>query len=205
MKYLIVVDMQNDFITGSLGSKLAEMIVPNVVEKVKNYEGTVIFTRDTHFSDYMKTQEGKNLPVQHCIKDTTGWEICNELKPYANKVIDKITFGSVDLPNVIKEYGEEIEEIELCGLCTDICVISNAMILKATFPEVKIVVDGNCCAGVTVKTTRCFITKRTKTICSRIGTTKISRFTKSKRKKKVESLKKRFTPLTKNKLLKIKF
>ena len=151
MKYLIVVDMQNDFITGSLGSKLAEMIVPNVVEKVKNYEGTVIFTRDTHFSDYMKTQEGKNLPVQHCIKDTTGWEICNELKPYANKVIDKITFGSVDLPNVIKEYGEEIEEIELCGLWTDICVISNAMILKATFPEVKIVVDGNCCAGVTVE------------------------------------------------------
>ena len=151
MKYLIVVDMQNDFITGSLGSKLAEMIVPNVVEKVKNYEGTVIFTRDTHFSDYMKTQEGKNLPVQHCIKDTTGWEICNELKPYANKVIDKITFGSVDLPNMIKNYGEPIEEIELCGLCTDICVISNAMILKATFPEVKIVVDGNCCAGVTVE------------------------------------------------------
>ena len=151
MKYLIVVDMQNDFITGSLGSKLAKAIVPNVVEKVKNYEGTVIFTRDTHFSDYMKTQEGKNLPVQHCIKDTTGWEICNELKPYANKVIDKITFGSVDLPNVIKEYGEEIEEIELCGLCTDICVISNAMILKATFPKVKIVVDGNCCAGVTVE------------------------------------------------------
>ena len=149
MKYLIVVDMQNDFITGSLGSKLAEAIVPNVVEKVKNYDGTVIFTRDTHFADYMDTQEGKNLPVKHCIKDTTGWEICNGLKPYANKVIDKITFGSVDLPNVIKEYGEEIEEIELCGLCTDICVISNAMILKATFPEVKIVVDSNCCAGVT--------------------------------------------------------
>ena len=149
MKYLIVVDMQNDFITGSLGSKLAEAIVPNVVEKVKNYEGTVIFTRDTHFSDYMDTQEGKNLPVKHGIKDTTGWEICNELKPYANKVIDKITFGSVDLPDVIKAYGEQIEEIELCGLCTDICVISNAMVLKATFPEVKIVVDSNCCAGVT--------------------------------------------------------
>ena len=151
MKLLIVVDMQNDFISGALGSKLAEAIVPNVVEKVKNYDGTVIFTRDTHFADYMDTQEGKNLPVKHCIKDTTGWEICNGLKPYANKVIDKITFGSVDLPNVIKEYGEEIEEIELCGLCTDICVISNAMILKATFPEVKIVVDGNCCAGVTVE------------------------------------------------------
>lgn len=149
MKFLIVVDMQNDFISGALGSKLAEAIVPNVVEKVKNCDGTVIFTRDTHFADYMDTQEGKNLPVKHCIKDTTGWEICNELKPYANKVIDKITFGSVDLPNMIKNYGEPIEEIELCGLCTDICVISNAMILKATFPEVKIVVDSNCCAGVT--------------------------------------------------------
>ena len=149
MKFLIVVDMQNDFISGALGSKLAEAIVPNVVKKVKKCDGTVIFTRDTHFADYMDTQEGNNLPIKHCIKDTTGWEICNELKPYANKVIDKITFGSVDLPNVIKEYGEEIEEIELCGLCTDICVISNAMILKATFPEVKIVVDSNCCAGVT--------------------------------------------------------
>lgn len=149
MKFLIVVDMQNDFISGALGSKLAEAIVPNVVEKVKNYDGTVIFTRDTHFTEYMDTQEGKNLPVMHCIKDTTGWEICNELKPYVNKVVDKITFGSVDLPDVIKSYGEEIEEIELCGLCTDICVISNAMILKATFPEVKIVVHGNCCAGVT--------------------------------------------------------
>jgi len=151
MKFLIVVDMQNDFISGALGSKLAEAIVPNVVEKVKNYDGTVIFTRDTHFADYMETQEGKNLPVKHCIKETTGWEICNELKPYANKVIDKITFGSVDLPNMIKDYGEPIEEIELCGLCTDICVISNAMILKATFPEVKIVVAGDCCAGVTVE------------------------------------------------------
>lgn len=151
MKYLIVVDMQVDFITGSLGSKLAEAIVPNVVEKVKNYDGKVIFTRDTHFAEYMKTQEGRKLPVEHCIKDTAGWEICDELKPYVEKVIDKITFGSVDLPNIIKDFGEEIEEIELCGLCTDICVISNAMILKATFPEVKIVVDGNCCAGVTVE------------------------------------------------------
>ena len=151
MKFLIVVDMQNDFISGALGSKHAEAIVSNVVEKVKNYDGTVIFTRDTHFADYMDTQEGKNLPVKHCVKDTVGWEICNELKPYVNKVIDKITFGSIELPNAIKEYGEEIEEIELCGLCTDICVISNAMILKATFPEVKIVVDGNCCAGVTVE------------------------------------------------------
>ena len=151
MKFLIVVDMQVDFITGSLGSKLAEAIVPNVVEKVKNYDGTVIFTRDTHFADYLSTQEGSKLPVEHCIKDTAGWEICDELKPYVMKVIDKITFGSVKLPDIIKAYGEEIEEIELCGLCTDICVISNAMILKAAFPEVKIKVDSNCCAGVSVE------------------------------------------------------
>ena len=151
MKFLIVVDMQNDFITGSLGSELAKAIVPNVVEKVKNYSGTIIFTRDTHYSDYLSTQEGKNLPVEHCIKDTIGWEICEELKPYLTKVVDKITFGSIDLPAVIKGYGEEIEEIELCGLCTDICVISNAMLLKATFPEVKIKVDASCSAGVTVE------------------------------------------------------
>lgn len=149
MKFLIVVDMQKDFITGSLGSTLAQRIVPNVVEKVKNYDGEVIFTRDTHFENYTSTQEGRNLPIKHCIKDTAGWQICDELKPYASKIIDKITFGSVDLPNVIKKYGEVIEEIELCGLCTDICVISNAMILKSTFPEVKISVSKKCCAGVT--------------------------------------------------------
>lgn len=151
MKYLIVVDMQKDFITGSLGSKLAEKIVPDVVEKVKNFSGKVIFTQDTHFADYLKTQEGKKLPIQHCIKDTDGWQICDELKPYVNDVVDKITFGSVDLPKILKDYGEEIEEIELCGLCTDICVISNAMILKASFPETKIIVDGKCCAGVSVE------------------------------------------------------
>ncbi len=151
MKFLIVVDMQVDFITGSLGSELAKKIVPSVVEKVRNYDGKVIFTRDTHFADYLSTQEGRNLPVKHCIKNTEGWQICDELKPYANKIIDKITFGSVDLPNVIKKYGEEIEEIELCGLCTDICVISNAMILKSAFPEVKISVSKKCCAGVTVE------------------------------------------------------
>ncbi len=151
MKYLIVVDMQKDFITGSLGSKLAEKIVPDVVEKVKNFSGKVIFTKDTHFADYLKTQEGKKLPVQHCIKDTDGWQICDELKPYVNDVVDKITFGSVDLPKILKDYGEKIEEIELCGLCTDICVISNAMILKASFPETKIIVDGKCCAGVSIE------------------------------------------------------
>ena len=151
MKYLIVVDMQVDFITGSLGSKLAEGIVDNVVSKVKGFDGKVIFTRDTHFADYLKTQEGSKLPVDHCIKNTDGWQICDQLKPYAETVIDKVTFGSVDLPKILMEYGDEIEEIELCGLCTDICVISNAMILKASFPEVKITVDSTCCAGVSVE------------------------------------------------------
>ena len=147
MKYLIVVDMQNDFITGTLGSKLAEAIVPNVVEKVKNFVGKAIFTRDTHFADYMQTQEGKKLPVEHCIKGTDGWQICDELKPFATDVVDKITFGSIELPKMMTDA----DEIELCGLCTDICVISNAMILKATYPEVKITVDSNCCAGVSVE------------------------------------------------------
>lgn len=151
MKYLIVVDMQNDFITGTLGSKLAKEIVSKVVEKVKNFDGKVIFTRDTHFAEYMQTQEGKNLPIEHCIKDTDGWQICDELKPYVNEVVDKITFGSITLPKILQDYNEEIEKIELCGLCTDICVISNAVILKAAFPEVKIEVDSSCCAGVSVE------------------------------------------------------
>ena len=151
MKYLIVVDMQNDFITGSLGSELAKAIVPSVVNKVKNFDGKIIFTRDTHFSDYMNTQEGKNLPVTHCIKDSDGWQICDELKPYAKTVIDKITFGSIELPKLLESYNEPIEKIELCGLCTDICVISNAFLLKAAFPEVPLTVDSACCAGVTVE------------------------------------------------------
>ena len=149
MKYLIVVDMQVDFITGSLGSDLATAIVSNVVEKVKNFDGKVIFTRDTHYDDYLQTQEGRKLPVVHCVKDTPGWQICEELRPFATTVVDKDTFGSVDLPQLIGDDGQVIDEIELCGLCTDICVISNAMILKATFPEVRICVDAACCAGVT--------------------------------------------------------
>ena len=151
MKYLIVVDMQVDFINGALGSDLAVAIVPNVVEKVKSFDGKVIFTRDTHFKDYMNTQEGKNLPVPHCIKDTDGWQIYDELKPYADVIIDKLTFGSIELPDFIKSFNEPIEKIELCGLCTDICVISNAVVLKAAFPEVPIAVDSSCCAGVTVE------------------------------------------------------
>lgn len=146
MKVLVVVDMQNDFISGSLGSSDAQKIVPNVVDKVKNFDGRIIFTRDTHDDYYLKTQEGKKLPVKHCIKETYGWQICDELKPYAKEIIDKVTFGSIDLPNMI---DKSVSEIEICGLCTDICVISNAMILKANFTETKISVDSSCCAGVT--------------------------------------------------------
>lgn len=151
MKILVVVDMQLDFITGSLGSEAAKSIVQNVVDKVKNFNGRVIFTRDTHYENYLNTQEGGKLPVAHCIKNTEGWQICDELKPYATEVIDKETFGSIDLPQTIKNLENSIDEIEICGLCTDICVISNAMILKAAFPEVNIIVDSSCCAGVTTE------------------------------------------------------
>lgn len=146
MKTLIVVDMQNDFISGALGSSDAQAIVHKVVALVKSFEGRVIFTRDTHGQDYLKTQEGHKLPVEHCIKDTAGWQICDELKDYAAEVVDKVTFGSVHLPELI---GDDCDEVVLCGLCTDICVISNAMMLKTCFPEMKITVDASCCAGVT--------------------------------------------------------
>lgn len=148
MKFLIVVDMQVDFISGSLGSRAASEIVPYVVEKVRSFDGKVIFTRDTHGKDYLSTQEGKKLPVEHCIKGTDGWQICKELLPYAETVVDKATFGSVDLPRVLLECGDAVERIELCGLCTDICVISNAMLLKAAFPEAELLVDAKACAGV---------------------------------------------------------
>lgn len=154
MKYLIVVDMQNDFISGSLGSAQAEAIVPRVVSKVAGFDGAVIFTRDTHGADYLQTQEGRKLPVMHCIRETPGWQICKELLPFVQHAVDKITFGSVDLPQLLRASGQAIEEIELCGLCTDICVISNAMLLKSAFPEAKIVVDSACCAGVTEESHR---------------------------------------------------
>lgn len=152
MKYLIVVDMQNDFTCGALGSDAACAIIPNVVKKVGTHSGRVIFTRDTHGADYLNTQEGKRLPVAHCIKGTPGHEICGELCRFisnAAAVVDKPTFGSTELPRVIEDFGDVVEEIELCGLCTDICVISNAMILKAAFPEARVLVDSSCCAGVT--------------------------------------------------------
>lgn len=154
MKFLIVVDMQVDFTTGSLGSPHAAAIIPHLVEKVKDFDGKVIFTRDTHAQNYLQTQEGTKLPVVHCIKDTDGWQICEELRPFADTVIDKETFGSMDLPHVLRQMGEPIDSITLCGLCTDICVISNAMIVKAAFPEVPVSVDATCCAGVTEESHR---------------------------------------------------
>ena len=148
MNILIVVDMQNDFISGSLGTKEAEAIVENVAEKIKHFDGKVIFTRDSHKENYMDTQEGKNLPVSHCIIGTDGWQIHPALALYAKEIIDKPTFGSVALAHLISAM-DNVESITLVGICTDICVISNAMLLKAFMPEVPITVDASCCAGVT--------------------------------------------------------
>ena len=149
---LVVVDMQNDFIDGALGTKEAVAILPAVKEKIENFDGKVIFTRDTHFENYMETQEGKNLPVPHCIKGTKGWEIRSELMDLCkDNPIDKLTFGSSELGNILVEENKvnTIESITFIGLCTDICVISNVMIAKAFLPEVKVIVDAACCAGVT--------------------------------------------------------
>ena len=158
MKILVVVDMQNDFIDGALGTREAVTIVPKVVEKIKSFEGRILFTRDTHEADYLGTQEGKNLPVEHCIRGTRGWELAPEIeKLRTEEPIDKPSFGSISLGTLLKAQDEElkkqgepgIESITLIGLCTDICVISNAMILKAYLPEVPVIVDADCCAGVT--------------------------------------------------------
>lgn len=149
MKYLIVVDMQNDFIDGALGTKEAAAIVPYVKSVIENFDGKVIFTRDTHFENYMETQEGKNLPVPHCIKGTEGWQIRAELDALRKtEAIDKVTFGSKDLVDVLKNEND-IESIKFIGLCTDICVISNVMLVKAFYPEIPLIVDAKACAGVT--------------------------------------------------------
>lgn len=150
MKILVVVDMQNDFIDGSLGTKEAVSIVPNVIEKIKKYENNhdlIIFTKDTHFDNYLETMEGKKLPVAHCIKGTKGHDIPSDILREHDLVIEKLTFGSKDLIKYLEKV--EFEEIELIGLCTDICVISNALLIKAYFPEKKVSVDSSCSAGVT--------------------------------------------------------
>ena len=154
-KFLIVVDMQEDFVDGALGTAEAVKIVPNVVEKIKDFDGEIIVTYDTHFENYMDTSEGKNLPVPHCIKGTNGFKLDKDIQAALNgreyTEVEKPTFGSVQLPDIIKQkaMGDEFS-VELVGLCTDICVVSNALLLKANFPEVKISVDSSCCAGVTV-------------------------------------------------------
>ena len=145
---LIVVDMQNDFINGSLGTKEAQTIVPNVAKKIKEYKKAgkqVIFTRDTHSENYLETYEGKHLPVLHCIKNTVGWQISDQLDFDINNdiLIDKPTFGWLNW----KDF--DFKNVEICGLCTDICVISNALIIRANYPNIDITVDASCCAGVT--------------------------------------------------------
>ena len=159
MKILVVVDMQNDFITGSLGTPEAQAIVPNVKKKieesVKNGD-LIIYTRDTHLEDYLETKEGKKLPVEHCVYKTEGWKIQSDLltpAKYENAyIIDKFTFASQELPALIanRNLALSCNEIELVGLCTDICVVSNALLLKAAFYQtMEISVDATCCAGVT--------------------------------------------------------
>lgn len=149
-KAIIVVDMQNDFIDGALGTKEAQEMLPRLAEKLAHAEreADILFTMDTHGKDYLSTQEGKKLPVEHCIKHSKGWEIADALKSFTDKakaVVEKPTFGSTKLPELVADY----DEIEIVGLCTDICVISNALLLKAFYPEKKISVDASCCAGVT--------------------------------------------------------
>ncbi len=156
MKVLVVVDMQNDFTTGVLGNSETAAVIDRVVKKMNDFhqsekEGVIVATLDTHYENYLTTQEGKNLPIQHCIKDTDGWNLVDKVKMELTEndvTLNKETFGSLALPGVIMKMGE-IDEIQLIGVCTDICVISNAMILKAAFPEIPIKVTASCCAGVT--------------------------------------------------------
>ena len=149
-KILIVIDMQNDFIDCALGTKEAVAIVDKVAQKIGEYKANgdeVIFTMDTHFEDYLSTNEGKHLPVKHCIKGTDGWKISSKLDIEGCKIIEKPTFGYTEWAKHIPQNEELM--IELVGLCTDICVVSNALIIKALFPNANLKVDASCCAGVT--------------------------------------------------------
>lgn len=154
-KILIVIDMQKDFINGALGTKEAEAIVEPVIEKIKSYNIKDVYaTRDTHTENYLETNEGRHLPVIHCVNGTEGWKIDKRVAKFLKgaTIIDKPTFGSVDLARHLRDENmKEQLEIELVGLCTDICVVSNALLLKANMPEINISVDSKCCAGVTLK------------------------------------------------------
>ena len=153
-KFLVLVDMQKDFVDGSLGTKEAVAIVPKVIEKLRSFDGELFVTYDTHFEDYLETAEGKKLPVPHCIYGTPGWELADGVREAVEELphikVQKYTFGSTTLPHLMNEVavGEDFS-IELIGLFTDICVVSNALLLKAFMPEVDIEVDSRCCAGVT--------------------------------------------------------
>ena len=153
MEVLVVVDMQKDFVTGALGTPEAKAVVPAVCEKIKSFEGRVIFTRDTHQKDYPETEEGRHLPVPHCIEGSDGWELVPPVAALAagREIINKPTFGSRALGRHLEELDAEepVTGITLIGLCTDICVISNALLVKAFLPNVPITVDAACCAGVT--------------------------------------------------------
>lgn len=152
MHVLVVVDMQRDFIDGALGTPEAVAIVPRVAEKIRGFDGLVLATRDTHTKDYLSTLEGRNLPVTHCVLGTPGWEIHPEIAALLEETpIDKPTFGSVELGESLRSLDKEsgVESVTLVGLCTDICVISNALLVKAYLPQVPVLVDASCCAGVT--------------------------------------------------------
>lgn len=153
--YLVVIDMQKDFVDGALGTPEAQAIVEGVAARARDFEGTVVFTRDTHEPNYLETQEGRNLPVAHCVRDTPGWELVPELEEVRSTrdamVFDKPTFGSVALVWWLAQQNDEtpIDSIEVIGLCTDICVVSNALLIKAHFPEIPVRCEAALCAGVT--------------------------------------------------------
>lgn len=153
-KFLVIVDMQKDFVDGALGSAEACAIVPAAVKEISGFDGEIFATFDTHFENYLNTAEGRKLPVPHCIKDTDGWKLNKDIAAALDgknfTAVEKNTFGSVDLPELIRNAaGDDDLSIELIGLCTDICVVSNALLLKAAFPEAAISVNEKCCAGVT--------------------------------------------------------
>ena len=154
MDYLIVVDMQRDFIDGALGSAEAQAIVPYVTALVRDFPGRVLFTRDTHKESYLTTREGRHLPVPHCIRGTAGWELHPALEALRTTApVDKPTFGSLALVEALQAAGD-VDSVTFVGLCTDICVISNVMLVKAAFPEAEVTVDARGCAGVTPESHR---------------------------------------------------
>lgn len=162
-RFLIVVDMQKDFVDGALGTPEAVAIVPAVAEKIRTFDGEIFVTLDTHPENYLDTAEGQKLPVAHCIRGTDGWrlnqQVADALDGRVYMVVEKVTFGSVDLPRLVGEAaGNQPFSVELVGLCTDICVVSNALLLKAAFPEMPLAVDAACCAGVTPESHRAALT-----------------------------------------------